>query len=122
MKCLIQSARKAATQSVDLLQVITNFEIGCRIIEYEQSGEERAEYGKVLLKALSQSLTEEFGRGFSKSNLEYMRRFYLMYKDRRIPIAQTVSGQLDHIQSSLSNQQNPSSTRWQELSKQFNLS
>lgn len=79
---LVQSARRAVVHSVDLIQVMTNFEIGRRIVEYKQDGEERAEYGKALLKELSAALTDEFGRGFSRSNLEYMRKFYLTYQDR----------------------------------------
>lgn len=89
---LIQSARRAAVHSIDLIQVMTNFEIGRRIVEHEQGGDERAEYGKALLKELSEALTAEFGRGFSKRNLEYMRKFYLAYQDRRI--AQMPSAQL----------------------------
>lgn len=94
LKELIQSARKTVVHSVDLIQVVTNFEIGRRIVEYEQEGEERAEYGKELLKSLAHNLTNEFGRGFSKTNLEYMRRFFLTYQDRKAVIAQMVSGQL----------------------------
>lgn len=93
LKELIQSARKTVVHSVDLIQVVTNFEIGCRIVEYEQKGEERAEYGKELLKSLAHNLTNEFGRGFSKTNLEYMRRFFLTYQDRKAQIAQMISGQ-----------------------------
>ncbi|MDI9469686.1 MAG: PDDEXK nuclease domain-containing protein, partial [Bacillota bacterium] len=74
------------------------FEIGRRIVEHEQGGEERAEYGKALLKELSAALTAEFGRGFSKRNLEYMRRFYLAYQDRRI--AQMPSAQLPSMEKS----------------------
>ncbi|MCB5286010.1 MAG: PDDEXK nuclease domain-containing protein [Candidatus Cloacimonetes bacterium] len=95
---LIQSARRAVVHSVDLIQVLTNFEIGRRIVEHEQGGEERAEYGKALLKELSAALTAEFGRGFSKRNLEYMRRFYLAYQDRRI--AQMPSAQLPSMEKS----------------------
>ncbi len=91
---LILSARRAVVHSVDLLQVLTNFEIGRRIIDHEQQGAERAEYGKALLKDLSTELTAEFGRGFSRSNLEYMRKFYLAYKDRALPISQMPSGKL----------------------------
>lgn len=98
LRDLIQSARRAVVHSVDLIQVLTNFEIGRRIIEHEQGGEERAEYGKALLKELSAALTAEFGRGFSKRNLEYMRRFYLAYQDRRI--AQMPSAQLPSMEKS----------------------
>lgn len=91
---LVQSARRAAAQNVNTLQVITNFEIGRRIVEYEQKGSKRAEYGKQTLIELSRQLNTEFGRGFSKTNLEYMRRFYLEYHDTVPQIPQTVSGKL----------------------------
>ncbi|PKL69882.1 MAG: DUF1016 domain-containing protein [Methanomicrobiales archaeon HGW-Methanomicrobiales-1] len=91
---LVQSARRAAAQNVNTLQVVTNFEIGRRIVEFEQQGNRRAEYGERIVRELSQRLTAELGRGFSKSNLEYMRRFYLEYYEAVPPIAQTVSGQL----------------------------
>lgn len=79
---LIRTARQAVVHSVDLIQVLTNFEIGRRIVEHEQQGAERAAYGRILLKQLSTELTEEFGRGFSHRNLDYMRKFFLAYKDR----------------------------------------
>jgi predicted nuclease of restriction endonuclease-like (RecB) superfamily len=83
---LIRSARQAVVQSVDVFQVMTNFEIGRRIVEHEQHGQERAEYGRALLKGLSAELTAEFGRGFSEDNLSLMRRFYITYRDSlRIP-------------------------------------
>jgi len=88
---LIRSARQAAARSVNTIQVLTNFEIGRRIVEYEQQGKARAEYGKGLLKRLSSELTAEFGRGFSEDNLSLMRRFYLVYKDCG-EISETVSG------------------------------
>ena len=92
IRVLIASARQVASRTIDTLQVQTNFEIGRLIVEHEQGGEERAEYGKAMLKGLSTALTAEFGRGFSKSNLEYMRRFYLLFRDRA-GIPQTASGQ-----------------------------
>ncbi len=79
---LIQSTRHAAATTVNTLQVLTNFEIGRRIVEHEQKGEERAAYGTELVKALSVRLTEEFGKGFSERNLEYMRKFFLIWRDR----------------------------------------
>lgn len=89
---LVIAARKTIARGVDLVQVRTNYEIGHYIVEHEQQGEMRARYGKELLKTLAGKLTDEFGRGFSKSNLEYMRRFFLLYQDR-VPIGQTISGQ-----------------------------
>ncbi len=84
----------SVVRGVDLIQVWTNCEIGRRIVEYEQRGTARAEYGKELLKELAARLTGEFGNGFSRSNLEYMRRFYLAYSERLPPISQTPSGKL----------------------------
>ena len=94
VRSLIQSARRGAASVVNTLQVMTNFEIGRRIVEHEQKGKERAAYGAELLKELSARLTQEFGRGFSKANLEYMRRFYLEWRSRAGAIPQTASGQL----------------------------
>lgn len=60
---LIQSARRGVATVVDIFQVMTNFEIGRRIVEHDQKGAKRAAYGTELLKELSARLTEEFGRG-----------------------------------------------------------
>ena len=91
---LILAARKTAAQTVDRIQVVTCFEIGRRIVEHEQQGAHRAEYGKALLKELAASLTDEFGRGFSRSNLQNMRKFYLTYRDRLPEKCQMPSGKL----------------------------
>ncbi|HHL72414.1 MAG TPA: DUF1016 domain-containing protein [Bacteroidetes bacterium] len=88
---LIRTARHLAARSVNRVQVLTNFEIGRRIVEFEQQGKRRAEYGKNLLKKLSNELTAEFGRGFSEDNLSLMRRFYLVYGEQ---ISETVSRKL----------------------------
>jgi hypothetical protein len=92
IRLLILSARQAVARGVNLLQVHTNYEIGRRIVEREQGGADRAQYGKEVIKELAERLTSDFGNGFSKSNLEYMRRFYLAYPGRNIQIAQTASG------------------------------
>jgi hypothetical protein len=76
---LVLSARGAAARGLNLLQVHTNYEIGRRIVEEEQGGADRAQYGKEVIRELAARLTSEFGNGFSKSNLEYMRRFYIAY-------------------------------------------
>jgi queuine/archaeosine tRNA-ribosyltransferase len=76
---------------VNTLQVLTNFEIGRRIVEHEQQGKARAEYGKALLKELSARLTEEFGKGFSVTNLKLMRQFFTENRHR---IGQKASDQL----------------------------
>ena len=90
---LVLSARGGAARGLNLLQVHTNYEIGRRIVKEEQGGADRAQYGKEVIRELAARLTSEFGNGFSKSNLEYMRRFYLAYPNRISQIAQTLSGQ-----------------------------
>ena len=77
---LLQSARSKVVQTVNQTMVLTYFEIGRKIVEEEQGGKERADYGKQLLKGLSEVLTKEFGKGFSVQNLERMRSFYLTYQ------------------------------------------
>ena len=74
------------------MQLMTYYSLGKWIVEVQQEGQERAQYGKKVIKALSDHLTEKFGRGFSKANLEFFRRFYLNYEDR---IAETVFRQLE---------------------------
>ena len=68
--------------------------MGRRIVEHDQRGDQRAAYGVELLKELSARLSEEFGRGFSERNLEYMRKFYLLWQRRDVEISQTVSAKL----------------------------
>jgi predicted nuclease of restriction endonuclease-like (RecB) superfamily len=76
---LIQSARQLVVRTVNQTMVYTYFEIGRMIVEDEQQGKERAEYGRGILKELSSKLSVEFGKGFSVQNLENMRKFYLLY-------------------------------------------
>ena len=98
LRGLIQSARHAVTTTVNTLQVLTNFEIGRRIVEHEQKGEKRAEYGTELLKELSTRLSEEFGKGFSERNLRSFRAFYITYQDRSAAIRQKASAKLPLMQ------------------------
>ena len=76
---LLQNARQQVLRTVNSTMVYTYFEIGRMIVEEEQNGKERAEYGKQLLKGLSERLAIEFGKGFSVENLDRMRKFYKTY-------------------------------------------
>lgn len=76
---LLQAARQNVVRAVNQTMVYTYFEIGRMIVEDEQQGKERAEYGKQVLKELSLRLTAEFGKGFSVENLDRMRFFYKTY-------------------------------------------
>ena len=88
-------ARKAAKTAVNLSMVYAYFEIGRMIIEEEQHGQDRAAYGKQILKALSDYLTKIHGKGFSPENLKLMRRFYTVYSHDQI--GETVFTQFENL-------------------------
>ena len=116
---LVRSARKAAAQSVNTIQVITCFEIGHLIVEHEQSGERRAEYGRQVLNHLSQALTMEFGLGFSERNLRNMRRFFLEYRNRVRETRNETIGELTeykHKKSMEVTSVSPGKVIWQKAS------
>lgn len=92
---VLTQARKKAKTAVNLSMVYAYYEIGRRIVEEEQHGENRAAYGKQLLKELSEYLTDMFGKGFSTTNLKQMRQFYLAYVND--PISQTLSDQFETL-------------------------
>lgn len=86
---LLENARKNVAQQVNTQLLTTYWNIGRIIVEYEQQNQHRADYGKQTLRELSKELTREFGKGFSVSNIQFMRRFYQSYS-----IQQTVSVKL----------------------------
>ena len=85
---LLDAARRATARSVNALMTASYWEIGRRIVEAEQQGKRRAGYGEQLIERLSADLTAQFGRGFSRPNLQQMRSFFLTW-----PIRQTVSSE-----------------------------
>jgi len=82
VKAKLEQARKRAYQAVNATMVEAYWLIGKRIVEEEQNGKERANYGEAVLKTLSIALTAEFGKGFSYANLRNFRQFYLTYPDQ----------------------------------------
>lgn len=89
IKEILQSARLNVARQVNTELLTAYWNIGRIIVEHEQNSQERAEYGQQTLKELSKVLTKEFGKGFSRSNLQNMRAFYLAY-----PKCQSVTGKL----------------------------
>ena len=103
---IIDAARESAARSVNAAMTAAYWLVGRRIVDFEQSGEERAEYGAALMERLAEDLTRQFGRGFSRQNLQHMRLFYLAYppdqilqtpfgklaRHPQLPIRQTPSG------------------------------
>lgn len=104
---LIEEARQKVASVANLAQVYTNYEIGRQIVEEEQGGKRRAEYGKKVLIDLSSRLSSRFGRGFSVDNLQNMRSFYLAYS--AIEIYETPSSK-------------SSGENYETLSRKFTLS
>nr|WP_281176090.1 PDDEXK nuclease domain-containing protein [Edaphobacter aggregans] len=84
MVALLHAARTASARSVNALMTASYWAIGRRIVQFEQQGEERAEYGDALVSQLADDLTRQFGRGFSQPNLWKMRAFYLAWPDKQI--------------------------------------
>ena len=81
IKKILKNARQKAYTAVNSAMVEAYWKIGKRIVEEEQNGKERAEYGKEILQNLSKELTEEFGKGYSYRTLREIRQFYLMFSD-----------------------------------------
>jgi len=92
---LLEAGRRAAARSVNAVMTATYWEIGRRIVELEQGGEKRAEYGRELMVRLGRDLTARFGRGFGWRNLFQMRSFYLSWPE----ILQTLSAKSDRLTS-----------------------
>lgn len=93
LKAIVYTAKAKAYQAADLYNVASNWLVGRRIVEQEQHGEARAQYGKHVVEIASLALTEEFGKGYSQTQIINFRKFYLSFK--YLPIYQTVSDKLD---------------------------
>jgi len=81
---LLEQARRTSARAVNTIMTVTYWEIGRRIVEYEQGGETRAEYGSTLIKRVSSDLTARFGRGFSPVNVSQMRKLYQYWPPEQI--------------------------------------
>ena len=93
LKQIVRQARGRAYASINYAQVASNWLLGQRIVEEEQAGKTRAEYGKHIIESASKALTEEFGKGYSVTNLKSFRKFYIEFQ--YLAIGQTVSAQSD---------------------------
>jgi len=95
---LLDAARRASVRTVNAFMTATYWEVGRRIVEFEQGGQKRAEYGEEVLTRLADDLSSRFGRGFSRQNLQNMRQFYHAAPPDQI--RQTLSGKLADPQKS----------------------
>ena len=99
---LLETARRAVARSINAAMTATYWEIGRRIVEFEQGGAERAAYGDALVERLAKDLTQRFGRGFSRQNLWQMRAFYRAWPAQVICQALSSKSSLFEILQTLS--------------------
>lgn len=92
IKQIVATAKTQAYRAVNLMQVASNWLLGWRIVEQEQHGKARADYGTYVIKLASETLTQEFGKGYSMTNIKSFRKFYLSFND--LEIGQTLPAQL----------------------------
>lgn len=106
IKAIVYTAKQKAYQAADLFQVASNWLIGKRIVEQEQHGRARAEYGKRIIELASEALTAEYGRGYSLTQIKNFKKFYLLFRDlniQRTPPSESMRiGQTASDQSSVS--------------------
>ena len=109
---IVDVARSEAVRSVNAAMTAAYWMIGQRIVEFEQSGAERAAYGAALLARLAVDLTQRFGRGFSRQNIQQMRQFYLSFRMDQIcqtPSGKSVSSPRERILQTTSGESEPAS-------------
>lgn len=97
LKAIIYTAKSKAYQAADLYNVAGNWFVGRRIVEQEQKGQARAQYGQHIIEIASKALTEEFGKGYSPTQIRDFRKFYLKFK--YLPIQRTVSAEFNEVSS-----------------------
>lgn len=120
LRSIVSKARSKAFAAVNYSLVERNWRIGQRIVEQEQNGASRAEYGKHVIELASAALTEEFGKGFSETNIMNFKKFYLKFKELTIP--QTVSEEFKkQKQQTLSDELSSHFQKGQTLPAQFEL-
>jgi hypothetical protein len=91
---ILEQARTNVVRTVNSEMVLAYWHIGREIVQELQKGEDRAEYGKQIIKALSAKLNEKYGKGFSTTNLWYFRQFYVVYSNREPKIRHKACGEL----------------------------
>ena len=120
LRSIVSKARSKAFAAVNYSLVERNWRIGQRIVEEEQNGASRAEYGKHVIEVASAALTKEFGKGFSETNIMNFKKFYLKFKELTIP--QTVSEEFKkQKQQTLSDESSLLLQKGQTQSAQFEL-
>ena len=94
---ILEQARNNVIRTVNSEMVLAYWHIGREIVKAIQGGDKRAEYGKKIIKELSDKLNEKYGKGFSTTNLKYFRQFYVVYSNREPKILHKPCGVLDDL-------------------------
>ena len=84
IKDIISSDQKVAYNATNKAMILTYWHVGKRIVEQEQNGNERSQYEQALIDAFADELTKEYGKSYSKRNLQYFRKFYIAFPDVQI--------------------------------------
>lgn len=92
---IVQAARNQSYRAINVMQIVSNWLIGQRIVVQEQMGKDKADYGKHVIEIVSAALTEEFGKGYSETNIKSMRKFYLIFSN--LKIRQAVPAELKRL-------------------------
>lgn len=111
VRSIIEEGRKKAFSVAGKVAILTYWNVGRRIVEEEQQGNSRADYGKKIIPALAESLTSKYGSGYSKRNLAYYRKFYLEFSDFEILHTHVQNLNWSHIRRILS-VSNPEARNW----------
>ena len=120
LRSIVSKARSKAFAAVNYSLVERNWRIGQRIVEEEQNGASRAEYGKHVIEVASAALMKEFGKGFSETNIMNFKKFYLKFKELTIP--QTLSEEFKKQKhQTLSDESSLLPQKWQTQPAQFEL-
>lgn len=106
IKQIVSTAKFQSYKAINLMQVASNWLVGKRIVEQEQKGAAKAEYGRYVIRLASETLTQEFGKGYSETNVKSFRKFYMMFDkiliqktpSANLPIGQTLSAQFNSIE------------------------
>jgi len=122
IRAVLEKSRSSAYRAVNLAMVQAYWQIGYLIVEHEQEGKERAEYGKAILKDLSRCLTREFGKGYSVQALRNMRQFYLVFSKRSAVRSESSGGikpAVDKDRSQLHSQVDKANRRFWETAGKY---
>ena len=111
VRAIIEHGRKMAYAAAGQAAIATYWNVGRRIVEEEQAGKSRAEYGKNLMKNLAGNLMPVYGNSYSKRNLDYYKKFYLLFPDIQIVNARVHNLEWTHIRRILS-VANPDARLW----------